>query len=135
MAKWQRISLNIVLIIVVAGLWGFIATVMDAPDMVFFLGPVVIAAAIFWISHKNSKTRPGLTNLSRGGATVRLKWFYVLFNVLVAYIVIAWIYGGVYAWDLWPAPDKAAFFVDVFIEGHLWPYRLWVLIFLGSPPD
>ena len=55
MAKWQRFSLGIVLAIVVAGLWGFIATVIGAPIMVGSLGAVVIGAAIFiWIHAKNS---------------------------------------------------------------------------------
>ncbi len=61
---------------------------------------------------------------------MRLKWIYVL----AAYVAIAWIYGGVYAWVFWPASGKAAFVMDTFIEGLLWPYRLWVLIFLGLRP-
>jgi len=55
--------------------------------------------------------------------------------VLAAYVAIAWIYGGIYAWDRWPAPDEVAFVMDALIEGLTWPYRLWVLIFLGAPPD
>jgi hypothetical protein len=55
--------------------------------------------------------------------------------VLAAYVAIAWIYGGIDAWDRWPAPDKVAFVMDAALEGLLWPYRLWVLIFLGAPPD
>ena len=58
-------------------------------------------------------------------------WLYVL----AAYVAIAWIYGGIYAWDRWPAPDRVAFVMDAALEGLLWPYRLWVLIFLGAPPD
>ncbi len=55
--------------------------------------------------------------------------------MLAAYVAIAWIYGGFYAWDRWPVPDAMAFVIDAFIEGLLWPYRLWVLIFLGARPD
>ncbi len=51
--------------------------------------------------------------------------------MLAAYVAIAWIYGGIYAWDRWPAPDIV---MDAALEGLLWPYRLWVLIFLGAPP-
>ncbi len=58
-------------------------------------------------------------------------WIYVL----AAYVGIAWIYGGIYAWDHWPAPDRVAFVMDASVEGLLWPYRLWVLIFLGAPPE
>ena len=55
MAKWQRFSLGIVLTIVVAGLWGIIATVIGSPIMVVSLGAVVIGAAmIIWIHGKNS---------------------------------------------------------------------------------
>ncbi len=54
-------------------------------------------------------------------------WLYVL----AAYVAIAWIYGGIYAWDRWPAPDIV---MDASIEGLLWPYRLWVTIYLGAPP-
>ena len=55
--------------------------------------------------------------------------------MLAAYVGIAWIYGGIIAWDRWPAPDRVAFVMDASIEGLLWPYRLWVLIFLGAAPD
>ena len=55
--------------------------------------------------------------------------------MLAAYVAIAWVYGGIYAWDRWPAPDRVAFVMDAALEGLLWPYRLWVLIFLGAPPD
>ena len=58
-------------------------------------------------------------------------WLYVL----AAYVAIAWVYGGIVAWDRWPAPDRVAFVMDASIEGLMWPYRLWVLIFLGAPPD
>ncbi len=58
-------------------------------------------------------------------------WIYVL----AAYVAIAWVYGGIDAWDRWPAPDRVAFVMDAALEGLLWPYRLWVLIFLGAPPD
>ena len=55
MAKWLRISLGLVLIIVGAGLWGFFATAMGAPSMVVGLGAVVIGVGIItWISGKNS---------------------------------------------------------------------------------
>ncbi len=54
-------------------------------------------------------------------------WIYVL----AAYVAIAWIYGGIDAWDRWPAPDIV---MDAALEGLLWPYRLWLLIFLGAPP-
>ena len=53
-------------------------------------------------------------------------WLYVL----AAYVAIAWIYGGIIAWDRWPTPV-----LDAAIEGLLWPYRVWILIFLGVPPD
>ena len=53
-------------------------------------------------------------------------WLYVL----AAYVAIAWIYGGIIAWDRWPTPV-----LDAAIEGLLWPYRVWILIFLGAPPD
>ena len=52
-------------------------------------------------------------------------WIYVL----AAYVAIAWVYGGIYAWELWPVPV-----MDAFIEGLSWPYRLWILIYLGTPP-
>ncbi len=52
-------------------------------------------------------------------------WIYVL----AAYVAIAWVYGGIYAWELWPVPV-----MDAFIEGLSWPYRLWILIYLGAPP-
>ncbi len=54
--------------------------------------------------------------------------------MLAAYVGIAWIYGAIIAWDRWPAPDKVAFVMDTAVEGLLWPYRLWILIFLGAPP-
>ncbi len=57
-------------------------------------------------------------------------WIYVL----AAYVAIAWVYGGVYAWERGSAPDAWAFVMDAFVEGLMWPYRLWVLIFLGAPP-
>jgi len=53
-------------------------------------------------------------------------WLYVL----AAYVAIAWIYGGIIAWDRWPTSV-----MDAAIEGLLWPNRLWILIFLGAPPD
>ena len=52
-------------------------------------------------------------------------WLYVL----AAYVAIAWIYGGIIAWDRWPTPV-----LDAALEGLLCPYRLWVLIFLGPAP-
>ena len=66
-----------------------------------------------------------------GDRALSRTWIYVL----AAYVAIAWVYGGIYAWDRWPAPDKVAFVMDAALEGLLWPYRLWVLIFLGAPPD
>ena len=53
-------------------------------------------------------------------------WIYVL----AAYVAIAWVYGVIYAWERWPVP-----IMDIYIEGLLCPYRLWVLIFLGARPD
>ncbi len=61
---------------------------------------------------------------------MRRVWIYVL----AVYFAIAWVYGGIYAWDHWPVSGKVAFVVDAIIEGLLWPYRLWVLIFLGAAP-
>ncbi len=58
-------------------------------------------------------------------------WIYVL----AAYVAIAWVYGGIDAWDRWPEPDRVALVMDAALEGLSWPYRLWVLIFLGAPPD
>ena len=60
-----------------------------------------------------------------GDRALRRNWLYVL----AGYIGIAWAYGGIYAWDRWPGPV-----MDAFIEGLFWPYQLWVMIFLGTPP-
>ena len=61
-----------------------------------------------------------------GDRALSRTWIYVL----AAYVAIAWVYGGIDAWERWPVP-----IMDASIEGLLWPYRLWVLIFLGAPPD
>ena len=62
-----------------------------------------------------------------GDRALPRNWIYVL----AAYVAIAWVYGGIYAWG---GPWAVDTVIDASIEGLLWPYRLWVLIYLGAPP-